>query len=171
MKRGRCFAELQLAKYAHPRHRFPLVFLFVLGLTTYAMVPPSNSDIYGYFTHFVQGASYRSHFELAIFLWQHFSRSGDAAPAAEIQYEIVSSLERCLQLHPSYADALKALALFHCDIRHDNDAAVRPLEKLAQVIVLPSNCCGLSCRQRFISCNTSNVVCRFRNIRHGRWSG
>ncbi len=42
-------------------------------------------------------------------------------------------LERCLQLRPSNVDALKALALFHLDVRRDRDAAVPLLEKLADV--------------------------------------
>jgi hypothetical protein len=83
-----------------------------------------------------KGASHRAHFELAIFLWQECAQSGACAPAADLQDELAASLERCLQLHRSNADALKALALFHSDIRRDKRAAVRVLESLAEVPLL-----------------------------------
>jgi hypothetical protein len=55
-----------------------------------------------------------------------------------VQEEIILSLERSLQRHPSNADALKALALFHSDITRDENAAATVLQKLAQVHPLPS---------------------------------
>jgi hypothetical protein len=70
-------------------------------------------------------------------LWQEWSQTGDSAPPVEVQEEIILSLERSLQLHPSNADALKALALFHSDIARDENAAATVLQKLAQVPLLP----------------------------------
>ena len=57
-------------------------------------------------------------------------------PSIELQTEIVLCLERCLQLRPFNVDALKALALFHLNIRQDKVAAVPLLERLADVRVL-----------------------------------
>ena len=100
-----------------------------------------------------KGASHRAHFELAIFLWQECAQSGASAPAAGLQDEIVASFERCLQLHRSNADALKALALFHSDIRRDKRAAVRVLENLAEVRLL---CCVImSCHVKVVLCVSS----------------
>ena len=82
---------------------------------------------------FLKGASHRAHFELAVFLWQEWAGTGEPAPSAEYQTEIVLCLERCLQLQPSNVDALKALALFHVQIRQDKRAAAPLLEKLAEV--------------------------------------
>ena len=81
----------------------------------------------------LKGASHRAHFELAVYLWQEWAGTGEPAPSAEYQTEIVLCLERCLQLQPSNVDALKALALFHLQIRQDRRAAAPLLEKLAEV--------------------------------------
>jgi hypothetical protein len=80
-----------------------------------------------------QGATFRAHFELAIYLWQEWARSGMAQLPAELQEEILRSFDRCLQLHPSNADALKALSFFQSEVRGDKEAALRVLDILAQV--------------------------------------
>jgi len=98
------------------------------------------------FTHArIKGASYRAHFELAMFLWQELASAGDSPPPVEVKTEIVLSLERCLQLHPTHPDALKALSLFHMDVRRDIGAAVQVLEELAKV-PLPPTAAPHSCR-------------------------
>ena len=104
------------------------------------MVSSSNFALF-------KGASHRAHFELAIFLWREWASSGLSIPADgqsisadELHNEIVSSLERCLQLHPSHVDAMKALALFLSDIKRDKDAAASVLNKLAEVHDLAAAC-------------------------------
>ena len=133
MTRGLCSAQLQLLKYAppHPHSCAPFCAFFVHTHHHYMMACTRCGFA---FTHVcVKDASYRAHFELAVFLWQQWANTGDSPPPVEVEAEIVSSLERCLQLHPTNADALKALSLFHLDVRRDSHAAVRVLEALAEV--------------------------------------
>ena len=110
-----------------------------------------------------------------MFLWQEWASAGDSPPPVEVETEIVLSLERCLQLHPAHPDALKALSLFHLDVRRDIDAAVQVLEELAKV-PLPPTAAPRSCRLsppfpgRSCSCRVTHAPSRLQNTMHGRFS-